>query len=174
MKKALFLLTTGLLAAASNVNAAETLSPSIYAGASAVYVDYSEGDIDMDLGAILGRVGTQLTDYVALEARLGTGVSDDSLYGVELELNYMYGLYAKAGFENNGFYPYVVLGYTKGELEASYGGYHENASDSDLSYGAGIDYAFTDRVSGNIEYMSYLDKDGYELNGFSAGFTYKF
>lgn len=173
MKKAILLFSGNLLALANNVSAADTLSPSLYAGASAVYVTYSEDD-DLDLGAIVGRFGTQLNEIVALEARLGTGVSDDSLYGISLDLNYMYGIYAKAGFEANGFYPYAVLGYTKGELEASYSGYHYNESDNDLSYGVGVDYALTDRVSGNIEYMSYMDKDDYELNGFSAGFTYKF
>ena len=47
-------------------------------------------------------------------------------------------------------------------------------SGGDFSYGLGLGLRFTDRVAGNIEFMRYMDKDGVELDGFSAGIKYSF
>jgi len=94
---------------------------------------------------------------------------------VKAELNELYGAYFVAGIPNSTlFYPYLVAGYTRGELEASVGGYSASDSESDFSYGIGTDLRFSENFAANIEFMRYLDKDGFEMDGLSAGIKYTF
>ena len=67
---------------------------------------------------------------------------------------------------------------TKGELTASVSGpgvsASASASESDVSYGAGANFALSDKIQMNAEYMQYIDKGGAEISGFSVGASYLF
>lgn len=174
MKHAKTLLATLTLSALIPLAHAEP-----YIGGNYLYLDYSEGEIDVDLGALYLRGGFQFNEWAAVEARIGTGISDDSVdfYGwdADVEVNEIYGGYFVAGIPNSSmFYPYAVVGYTQGELEINVAGLSESDSDGDFSYGLGLDLRFTDSLAGNIEFMRYMDIDGGELDGFSAGIKYSF
>ena len=80
----------------------------------------------------------------------------------------------KAGVPvNETFYPYAVLGYTRGELEASVMGFTVSESESDTSFGLGADFNF-EGFTLNVEYLNYLDKDEAEISGVSIGFSKSF
>lgn len=151
-----------------------------YIGGNLALLDYSvSGFDDASLKAIVARLGTEFSDYVAGEVRLGYGIGDDSIsafgFDVNVELDYMYGAYLRAGFPAaESFYPYAVLGYTQIELTASAGGFSASDSDSDVSFGLGADIGFSDNTLLNLEYMNYFDKDGAEISAFSIGITGKF
>lgn len=174
MNKAKTLLTALALSAVIPMTQAD-----IYLGGNYLYVDYSEGDIDVDLGALYLRGGYQFNEWAAVEVRAGTGISDDSVnyYGwkFDVELKEMYGAYFVAGIPNGSmFYPYAVVGYTRAEMDVSAYGFSESASESDFSYGIGTDIRFTENFAANLEFVRYMDKGGVEVDGLSAGIKYTF
>tara|TARA_R110001592_G_scaffold357853_1_gene661654 strand:+ start:83 stop:619 length:537 start_codon:yes stop_codon:yes gene_type:complete len=152
-----------------------------YAGGSIAFVDYSEEAIsdDASLMMLSGRLGTKFNENLSGEIRIGFGIGDDSVnvFGndVDVELDTMFGAYVRGGIQAaDKFYPYVVLGYTRGEVTASVPGFSDSESESDVSFGLGADVDINEKLTFNAEYMNYLDKDGVEVDGFSLGIVTKF
>lgn len=174
------------VALATSTNVAMAQEPvQGYVGANYVFVTYEEDDSsgEVDLGALVAKAGAQINPYLAAELRAGVGVSDDSAsipgLKAEIELDYLVGAYAVAGIPNQTpFYPYVVAGFSKGELTATLTGsgvsVSDSESESDFSYGVGTNLAISEQFKLNAEYMSYLDKDGAEISGVSIGGTFLF
>lgn len=157
------------------------LADQVYYGANVAFFDYSENGLtdEPSLTAVYGRLGTSFNDYFSAEARIGFGLTDDrvSVFGndVDVDLNNLFGAYLKGGAQvTEMFYPYAVIGYTRGEIEASVLGFSISESESDLSFGLGADVTVSEGMTFNLEYMNYYDKDGVELSGFSVGFISAF
>lgn len=138
--------------------------------------DYAFIDADIvDLGALAFKAGYQMSDWAAIEARIGFGAQDDDYAGVNVELDNFYGGYFLAGLPNDStFYPYLVAGYTRMEVEASAFGMSESADDSDFSYGIGSRIGINESLAGNVEFMRYLDTEGEEIDAISLGLIFKF
>ncbi len=153
-----------------------------YYGGNFSFLKYSEQGVsdDASLTAIYGRLGTSFNENFSGELRVGLGMGDDSVefdgLDVGVELDSMYGAYVRAGAPvSESFFPYIVFGYTRGEITASVSGFGSaSASESDVSFGLGSDISVSQRVSINLEYMNYLDKEGGEISGFSLGVAGKF
>jgi outer membrane immunogenic protein len=155
-----------------------------YVGGNFALVDYSvEGVSDASLNALYGRLGTYFGENFSGELRLGTGIADDSVNaeGVEadVKLKEFYGVYLRGGIPlGEIFYPYAVIGYSSGKVEVDGTvlgiGFSESDSESDASFGAGVDFSFNESLKLNLEYMSYFDKDGAELTSFAAGIAWLF
>jgi len=170
-------ITCGALLAVSGT----VFADDIYYGANVAFIDYSEEGIatDASVTALYGRIGTSFNENFSAEARIGFGLTDDTvnLFGedVDLEINNFFGAYLKGGVQvSEVFYPYAIIGYTRGEVEASVLGFSISESESDVSFGLGADLSIIDGVTVNLEYMSYFDKDGADLSGFSLGFISRF
>jgi opacity protein-like surface antigen len=130
---------------------------------------------DANPTALFIRGGYQFNPYIAAEARLGTGLDSDKFHDIKTEIEDFIGVYAKAGLPTTiGLYPYVALGYTKGELKASGRGFSSKDDESDVSLGIGVDYAFDRNFSIGLEYMKYIDTSDYEVSGLSLGANYRF
>ena len=142
-----------------------------YGGVSILAIDYEETGFseEAELTAVYGRMGGFFNENFSGEVRVGAGIGDDTIYGADLSLESMFGAYLRGGVQAGVFYPYVIIGYTRGELEASIPGYSISDSESDTSFGFGVDISFGEKIKGNVEYMDYLDKDGVEIGGFSVG-----
>lgn len=174
MKKSLgtALFSFGLLGLCATAHAAEP-----YAGANIGFVDYSIDGIgsDASLTALYGRGGVKFADVFAVEGRLGLGVGDDSVGTADVSLNYLAGVYVLAGLPvTEQFFPYAVLGYSKGDMDFDLGLGSFSDSESDISYGVGVDFHLNETFTINGEYMSYLDKDGGEIAGFAIGASMSF
>ena len=151
-----------------------------YAGVQYAVVTYDEEGIDdVEPTALVGRIGHFVNDNVAIEGRIGVGLQDDEvevdlgIFGtvdVEVEVEHLFGIYAAIhSSSSSDISVYGIIGYTQGELEASAGGFDASEDDSGLSYGLGLNiYKF------NIEYMSYLDEDEFEVTAISLGFVTQF
>lgn len=151
--------------------------PGFYVGAGVVdgklEIDGVEGDADPT--ALFARGGYQFNDYLAAEARLGTGLDDDEFHGVKTEIDNFLGIYAKVGIPTPaGFYPYALVGLTRGELKASTRAFSSKEDEDDVSFGVGVDYWFNPQFSLGLEYMQYMDTDDFEFSGLSLGGNYKF
>ncbi len=152
-----------------------------YAGGNVSFVNYSEDLIqdDASLTSIYGRYGYQFHDNFSAELRFGKGIGDDTLSilgtNVDVSLNNFFGGYVRGGIPaGEYFYPYLVIGYTRGKLDVVVSGFADSGSESDVSYGIGTDIMLSKNWGANIEYMNYLDKDEAEISGFAIGIITKF
>ncbi|MFQ3787531.1 porin family protein [Halomonas sp. A29] len=163
---------------------ADVKAGSTYAGGQFSWLNYDESGISTDLEptAAIGRFGHFIVDHFAIEARAGTGISDDTItiagIDIEGELDHMFGVYG-VGYLPLGASPvslYGLVGFTraKATLSAPAFGISESDSDSGFSYGVGIQGHFTPHLSVNLEYTSYLDKSDYELTSLGLGLNYHF
>lgn len=179
MKKLIAVTLLTSAAAMTAVTASANSAGDGYVGALAshyVYdVDGAQGDLNPTGLTIRG--GYFLSDFIAVEGRLGTGLSDDTISGtnVDVELDQLVGVYATGYLPvNDVFSFYGLLGFTYAEATAS--NRFASASDDDdgFSYGAGVQLNFTPQISGQLEYVSYLSKSDYDLSAGSVGITYHF
>ena len=162
-----------------------------YIGGSYSYFDFKERAIengvvgaasdDFRLNSLAITGGYQFTDILAAEVRLGAGISDDTrhirnrLRTVRLR-NYV-GAYARAGVPFGKIYPYALAGFTRADFRRTgltTVANSESRSETDLSYGVGVAYNFSDSLSMNVEYASLVDKKDVRLRGFSIGANFHF
>ncbi|MDP5136101.1 outer membrane beta-barrel protein [Rheinheimera baltica] len=145
----------------------------------------------VDFGSITALAGYKFNDYLAVEARFGTGVKDKSSnedgykesFGVDMQTM----LVAKASYNlSNEFSVFAVAGYSKTDFkyEESEPGYSFSETDSlnGLALGIGAEFKFSNNVAVNLEYVMLPDKtfrDGsysfkLESNNLSLGVNYYF
>lgn len=151
-----------------------------YGGINAAFLDYTEDGVsgEASLKAVYGRLGTEFNEHFGGEIRLGVGISDDTVRlgpaRVDVELEHIYGAYLRGGFQVASFHPYAILGYTRGKMAASAAGFSDSETESDASFGIGVDFALQHNLMINAEYMNYLDKSGAEIDGIAIGLTARF
>lgn len=152
----------------------------LYVGVNLGQAEYDEdGFPSAEPTAISFKVGNQFNKNFAVEARLGTGLSDDdvSISGqrFDVEVDNFYGVYAKGIVPLSGVFSlYGLVGYTHGEITGSGRGISASSSDSDFSYGIGADFAVSKTLSVNFEWARLFEGDNYKVNALSAGVAYKF
>ncbi|MBU2114486.1 MAG: porin family protein [Gammaproteobacteria bacterium] len=145
----------------------------------------------VDFGSLSALAGYKINNYFAVEARLGTGVKDESYsedgykesFGVSLQTM----LLGKASYKlSNEFSVFAVAGYSKTEFEyketeGSFS-YSEKDTINGLALGIGGEFRFANNVAVNVEYLMLPDEtfrdDGYSLkieaNNLSVGVNYYF
>jgi hypothetical protein len=166
-----------MLCAATSIASAASEGDN-YFGLGYGMVTYSEDGLgDVNPTALVGRLGTYVTNNVSIEGRYGFGLIDDSLVisgvTVDVEIDSIMGVY---GVVHNDISAdasiYGLLGFTKGEITANLSrpGFQPvsaNDSDTGLSFGAGLD---TGKF--NIEFTQYLSESTYDVTALSLGFTF--
>ena len=176
------LLVLGLAAPAS----AET---GLYGGVQYTFFDANEEGVDDDalLDALGARLGMQASEFLAVELRLGTGLGTDDVdigtmgFRVERELDYYAGVYARGSVPlNERVSAYAIVGYTHAEFSADLLGANLSFdidladSESDISYGVGIDVDASEAITLNFEAMRYMDAGDLKIDGASFGMTFAF
>lgn len=170
-------LGSAMAAVATTANAQEA-----YLGGNLALVEYSEDGIGEDASVTAGyvRFGGFLNEYLSVEARAGLGFDDDRVnvsgIPVDFELDNLLGGYLRAGYPvTDQLYPYVVGGFTRVEATVSVEGFgSETDSGNDVSYGLGADFAVTEAVKLNAEYISFYSKDGADFDALSFGVSTSF
>ncbi len=181
-----------VLLALAIASAAPLAFANAYIGGSYSRLDFKETGIengvvgtasdDFRLNSLALTGGYQFTDILAAEVRVGFGIGDDTrhvrdrLRTVKLR-NYV-GAYAKAGFPFGKIYPYALAGFTRADYRhtglITVANNSESRSETDVSYGVGVAYNFSDSLSMNIEYASLVDKKDVRLRGFNIGANFHF
>lgn len=152
------------------------------------YVGIQAAQIDIDIDhvpafepiAAIAKLGYNVVDFIAIEGRVGAGLTSDSntLWGeeVDVELDMLAGLYAvgRVPLAESNISLYGVLGYTYIEASEEVLGFSATAYESGVSYGAGLQAQLTPTVSANLEYMSYLDKSDYDITAIGVGVNYHY
>ncbi len=146
-----------------------------YVGASVGFMDIeNQSNNEASINHIEGRAGGYVNEFLAFEARLGTGLTDDTVNATDFSLRYSLGAYIRAGFPvHKQVFPYVVLGFSRAGFEAKTAGKSDNSAETDSSYGIGIDMEVVN-LSLTAEYLDMIDKNDTSFSGFSVGFTTKF
>jgi len=176
-KKSLLMasIATAGIAMASTASAQDMYKSGVgglYAGVNYTFMNADfDGIADADVGTLSGKVGVMATEYFGVEARAGFGVDDDKIAGFDAKLDNFFGGYATFNMVNESpVTPYAVLGFTR--VESELGPYEED--DSDFSYGAGVNFAFAQNLSANLEYMRYYDDSDVTLDGIGLGMQINF
>ena len=137
--------------------------------------DDLRGGDDVSLNILYGSVAykteSSYKDFSFVpELRIGTGVGDDSIYGVKIEVKSFIALSVRGQYEfSNGAYVYAMPSYANLDIKAS--GYGQSDSDDNWEFGvgAGVGYNLNKKVSVEASYENY---DG--VNLLSVGFKYAF
>ncbi len=140
------------------------------------YVNLSDDDdgIDVDVGAIYGSLGYLIEgegNFSFLpEIRLGIGISDDTVFGVDVELDSFFALSVRGQYDfDSGLYLFAAPSYARAEFTASSGGISASEDDWEFGIGGGAGYRFQDNFWGEVGYETY---DG--TDALSIGFKYAF
>jgi len=141
--------------------------------AGAGYANLS--DDDLSLGVIYGAVayefakeGSQFS--LVPELRLGTGISDDKMDGVKLEVERFTALSVRGQYNyDNGFYAYVMPSYANLDLKASFLGTSYSDDEWEFGFGAGVGKKLNEKTSVEASFESY---DGTDV--ITVGFKYAF
>lgn len=193
MKKTLMLAGSLALSVAAN-QASAVWTNSEMGGAEDVYLglqysqlSYEHGNVpgEFEPSALMLRVGGDINQYIAVEARAGAGTGSDkhvSLVGgtpttFQMELDYLYGLYAVGRFPVASFLDiYAVGGYSRGK--ATVGtvspAVTDKAAENGVSYGFGVNLKIDEAAAITLEYMSYLNKSNFDATALSIGITNRF
>ncbi|HKK57348.1 porin family protein [Marinobacter sp.] len=168
--------TLGTLSATAAADMYKSGGGSLYAGGNYTFVNIDVGSDDADLGTLSAKVGGYVTPYFGLEARAGFGVADEDVGpGSDLSVNSFFGGYATINVVNESpVTPYGIIGFTRYELELDGPGASIKEDETDLSFGAGVNVAITEELSGNVEYMRYVDTDDATADGIGLGLTFHF
>jgi len=127
---------------------------------------------DMTYGVLL-KAGVMITDYIGVEARyINASIESDFS-----EMQH-YGLYLKPQYlVNDETKVYGLLGYGKTTVDYDFGKRESTLSESGLSYGAGLEYAFDDNIGLWVDMQHIFSGEGTfdtDLNLGAAGVSYNF
>lgn len=175
------------------ISAAETVTASpgneMYVGLQYGVGQYSESNVseDFDTSALMGRFGYNINSNFSIEGRLGTSLEDDTQFlpercvcgsDVTLEVDSIMGIYGRGRYElSEMFSLYGLLGASQVKATVSLSEFPDadnTSSESSVSYGLGVDIAFSKQWAFNVEYIRYLDQDNFDLDIASAGVTFGF
>ena len=181
-------LTLALALMATTAPAMATNAGETYIGGGFTRTSYDRpGAPEFNPSALIGRLGYYVTDHVAIEGRLGFGISSDdndmrfngARGNAEVDLERLAGAYAIGHLPVTravSVYGLAGFSYAEAEITASNGAMSvsQTTDDTGFSYGVGAQAGLTEAVSAYAEWASYLDEDAYEATGITIGATYSF
>ncbi len=141
------------------------------------YANFSaENDgTDVSLGTIFGSVGYEFmaegSEFSFMpELRLGTGVSDDTIGSVKIEIERFTAFSIRGQYNyDNGVYLYVMPSYANLDVKASYNGHSDSDDDWEFGFGGGVGKKMNENMSIEASFESYDETDV-----FTVGFKYAF
>lgn len=144
------------------------------AGGGYLNVSDDDGGVDVSLGGLYGSVGYVIESegnfYFLPEVRLGVGISDDTVFGVDVELDTFFALSVRGQYDfDSGLYLYAAPSYARAEFTASSGGVSVSDDDWEFGIGGGAGYKFSDTVWGELSYETFDGTDIVSL-GLKFGF----
>jgi opacity protein-like surface antigen len=177
-----------LIAGVCHTAAAAGMGEGLYYGAQLGQMNFDQDDVpDLDPTVLVLRLGYMLNDNFGVEGRLGGGVADDdsdfnltvnnqtdsnanfkvdienfqSIFGVaRTDLGDSFSIYGLAGFTHMSI---------KRTLKSRFASGSGTDGDSSFSFGAGVEYGFTDKFRFVLEGMSYMNKDDYTATAVTLG-----
>lgn len=134
-------------------------------------------------GAVVGYIGYDLNDNLALEGSLtlGVGSADTTVDGasqsnpVSSKIDHGYGVYLKPKVRvNQSVEVFGRLGYAQGKSTSSTATASSSETKSDWAYGLGLNYALSTKTYLTAAWMRLYDKDNTKSTGMTVGVGYRF
>jgi opacity protein-like surface antigen len=150
-----------------------------YSGLSYVWVSYErDGFPSADPQALAFRLGARIHRHLALEARAGFGVGEDTVsfqgVPVEVRIDHYFGVYGKAIAPlSASFSVYGLAGLVGGKVTAKGLGYSASSSDTGLSLGVGVDLSLGRRLALSFEWAELFKDADFKVEATSVGFLYR-
>lgn len=153
----------------------------LYWGVLGTGVFYDDDVVDerWEPVGLTAKVGQRFTDRVALEGRVGA-TSDDTQtvlgLDVDVKVDYYAAAFGRFDVTTGDAKLYGLLGLTHGELSADIDslGLGDSETETDFSFGAGLDLYATDNLAITAEYIRHFDDDDYTIDAFNLGVTYAY
>lgn len=148
-----------------------SLANETYIGAGLSTMDFND-----DLAQFQGlnfKMGQKFGDYVAVEAKVGLGMRDESIVpGNFTRIDNYVGLFVKAGAPvTENVAPYVIAGHTTVRVAGKIATVDFALDESDYSYGVGVDFTVSESTAVNLEVIRHTDIDWLQLDVLSLGVT---
>ena len=137
----------------------------LYFGASVGQLIYAEDGLDTMRPTIIeARLGQEINRYLAIEGRIGGGLSGADAGGATTNAQFMYAGYAKGILPLTPIFSgYGILGIAGVQLHHNYPEF--NTADTGFSYGIGAELKLSPETSLTLEWARVTD-------GSNAGFYY--
>lgn len=137
----------------------------LYAGASVGQLIYQEEGLDTMRPTIIeARIGQNINQYLAIEGRIGGGISGDSVNGFSTDAQLIYAGYAKGILPLSPIFSlYGLAGIAGAQLHHNYPDF--NTTDTGFSYGIGAELKVGREAALTLEWARITDGD-------NAGFYY--
>ena len=144
------------------------------AGGGYLNLSDDEDGVDISLGGIYGSIGYIIEGEGAFtfmpELRLGLGVADDTVFGIDVELDSFLALSLRGQYDfESGLYLFAQPSYARAEFSASSGGITVSEDDWEFGVGGGAGYKFQEDFWGEVAYETY---DG--TDALTIGFKFLF
>lgn len=134
-------------------------------------IGYAGIDADgPNLGAIQGRLGYKFNPYVGIEGEAAFGVADDTVGGVDVELQHEVGGFVVGYLPVS---PQVDLFARVGYSSTSFGTSAGDVDGDGAAWGVGGQYRFTDKDGIRLDWTKH-DYDVGDADVWSLGYTRKF
>lgn len=134
-------------------------------------ISYKESGISTySIPAVKGTFGYVVSNGIALEGYLATGVGDDTqtyrIVPIKLSIDSMYGTYVRPFLKiSESAEIYGRLGFSEVKLTGSNGNVRINATGNDFSYGVGAAYSVSKTTQMVFDYMMYYSKGDIKITG---------
>jgi len=155
---------TSLSAAAALLLLVSGANADVTGSVSYSHLSISDGGLDVDVGAIVGSVGYQFevgdNFFLVPEVRVGFGIVDDTVMGVKVDLDRLWGIANRFQYDfDGGAYLFGVLSYVNYKFKARGPGGSASDDTWETGFGAGAGYMFTDLIGGEVSYESVDSED---------------
>jgi hypothetical protein len=131
-------------AAASAIAFAPAASAQLYGGAGLTVFQTDVGGEDINLGAVMGRLGWEFNPFFALEGEAAIGIAEDEVdvlgTPVDVGVDSGFGAFAVGKIPLAVVDLFGRVGYADVSIEGSAGGFTASADGSGLAYGAGVNF----------------------------------
>lgn len=131
------------------------------------------GDVSLNMmyGSVTYKIQKASSNFFFVpELRLGTGISDDSIDNVKVEIKRFVALSFRGQYEySNGAFVYVMPSYANLKGKVSYNGKSMTDDNWEFGIGGGVGYRLNKKISVEASYENYDDNDL-----LSVGFKYAF
>ena len=129
---------------------------------------------DITLGVLYGSLGYEINAQndgfrFVPELRVGSGIEDDTILGVDLEVEYFVSLSLRAELHQNDAYFFVNPTFTVISVEASGFGGVASETTEEFGVGVGLGYNFTEIASAEV-YAEFYD----EVTFYGVGARFRF
>jgi hypothetical protein len=117
---------------------------------------------------LVGRLGYNFNDYVGIGFEGGFSLIEDELFGVDFDVSTLFFYLRGSAPVSDTSSIYVLFGSTNVELTGSSGRTSLSADDDDTGIGFGFETEL-DTVSLFVDYITYFDDDGVDVNSINIG-----